>query len=87
MPEYDNTNSGALFRNDRKVKQNQPDHRGSMETQCEHCQKNTEFWLSAWIKTGKSGKFFSLALTPKEEQTEKEPAKDMPADFDEDIPF
>lgn len=90
MSDYDNTNSGALFRNKKKSNDRQPDHKGSMETKCSHCGKNTEFWLSAWIRSTKrtGEKFFSLALTEKEEQTEKEPAKDLPSEFnDNEIPF
>lgn len=61
--EYDNTNSGALFRNDRKQNENQPDHTGSINVE------GVDYWLSAWIKTSKDGKkkFFSLAVKPKDE--------------------
>ena len=96
MPDYDNTNSGTLFKNDRKTTNNQPDHKGSMEVKCQHCSKNSFFWLSAWIKTaGQAAKnpgsrFFSLALTDKEDQTQPEskPKETSHGEFaDDDIPF
>ena len=85
---YNNTNSGALFRNDRKEKDNQPDHRGEVEVKCPHCGKNSNFWLAAWIKTARTSgkKFFSLALTEKE-QTPAPQGDNMGGVVDEDIPI
>lgn len=57
---YDNTNSGALFKNDKKGVESRPDYNGSINVD------GTDYWLSAWIKEGKSGKFMSLAVKPKE---------------------
>ncbi len=87
MPEYDNTNSGALFRNKRKDTDKHPDYTGNVEIKCPHCEKNSEFWLSSWIrKTKKTGEvFMSLALTEREK---REPAKPMNAEFnDDEMPF
>lgn len=84
--EYDNTNTGVLFKNDRKENDRQPDYQGSINVD------GKEFYLSAWIKSGKNGKFMSLAIKPKEEQRRAPPAP-APAqrggfdDMSDDFPF
>lgn len=61
--QYDNTNRGTLFRNDRKETDNHPDYNGSINV------GGQEFWLSAWIKTsGKGTKFMSLSVKPKDQK-------------------
>jgi hypothetical protein len=89
VSDYDNTNSGAVFKNEKKTKDNQPDRTGSMETKCKSCGVNTEFWVSGWVKKSRAGKMFmSLAFTQKEEQSASSPASGAVSDdFDDDIPF
>lgn len=60
MPEYDNNMRGVLFQND-KVKDTQPDYKGSCEID------GRQYWLSGWKKLSKDGKsFLSLAIQEKE---------------------
>ncbi len=44
---YDNTNSGLLAKNDKQGNESRPDYRGSINVD------GREYWLSAWIKTGR----------------------------------
>ena len=74
---------GQLFRNKYKEKDNQPDHKGAFTTP-----DGKEWEVSAWIKEGRNGKFFSLSIQEpykKKESTDAPPPN--PDDFDDDIPF
>lgn len=53
-------NSGALFRNDKRDKETQPNYRGDLLVE------GIAFEISAWLKDGKNGKFMSLAVKRKE---------------------
>ena len=82
--QYDDTNRGVLFKNDRKEQDNHPDYKGSINVGGE------EFWLSAWIKEGQKGKFMSLSVKPKEDAPAKPaPKKQVVRDefADDSIPF
>ena len=61
MSNYDNTNRGVLFKNDRKEKDTHPNMKGSINVE------GVKYWVSAWTKEGQNGKFISLSLTPKEQ--------------------
>ena len=77
-------NSGVLFKNDKKESGNQPDYKGNITVD------GQSYWLSAWIKEGKSGKFMGLAVSPKEEANTSSPKKKPSSDFDDlhsDVPF
>jgi len=95
--EYDNSNSGALFKNKDKTAENPtwPDYNGSLQTTCGHCGRETHFWLSAWLKVAKQGalkgkSFMSVATEQKEKQASAPPPQHAPPQqegFDDDIPF
>lgn len=72
-------NSGALFKNERKESENHPSHTGSITV------AGVEYWLSAWVKEGTKGKYFSLSVKPKEAKPEQQ----APAPFVDggEIPF
>ncbi len=55
-------NSGVLFKNDKKDTEKHPDYKGNIMVD------GQEYWLSAWIKEGKTGKFMGLAVSPRDAQ-------------------
>ena len=93
MSNYDNTNRGVLFKNDRKEKDTHPNMKGSINVE------GVEYWVSAWTKEGQNGKFISLSLTPKEQtQTaaqavkqvappQRQQAATVVLDDDDNLPF
>ena len=87
MSEYDNTNRGVLFRNDKGDNPKRPDYTGKINV------NGVEAKLSAWVREGAKGKFLSVTATPVEvEEAPKPAAKPAPkpvADpaFDDDLPF
>ena len=55
-------NSGVLFKNENKDNEKKPDYKGNIMVD------GNEYWLSAWIKEGKTGKFMGLAVSPRDAQ-------------------
>ena len=53
---YDNTNTGAIFKNDKKA-DNHPDYKGKINV------KGEDFDIALWVKDGKNGKFFSAKIS------------------------
>ncbi len=63
MPERSGNGRGALFKNDRKTKDTQPDYKGEATV------GNEDYWLAAWINESEKGtKYMSLSFTPKDEK-------------------
>jgi hypothetical protein len=87
MPEYDDTNRGAIWPNDRMREGKQDPHfTGSLNAD------GREFWVSAWKRKpdAKAGSP-SLSFTVKAKDEQKAPNPNPPQvpqdDFDDDIPF
>ena len=74
-------NSGVLFRADKKDNDRAPDDKGNITV------GGQDYWLSAWIKEGKSGNFMGLAVAPKEPMKTSERSKSTSFDKGEDFPF
>ncbi len=68
----DNTNKGIIFKNDYKEKETHPDYKGKINVD------GTDKDIALWVKEGKKGKFFSVAIS--------EPyKKQMPEEVREEI--
>ena len=75
-------NSGVLFTNDKKDNERAPHYKGSIMV------NGVDYWLSAWVKQGKSGKFMGLAVSPKDTQQQApKPASKRVEDMDDSVPF
>lgn len=75
MSQYDNTNTGALFINDKGGNEKRPDRKGTLNVE------GVEYQISGWIREKKNGgeKFLSLKVERKNSQPE--PGRDRtPAD-------
>lgn len=86
---YDNTNSGSLFRNEKKERDTHPDARGEAEVMCPHCNNTVAFWLSAWTNVIKKGKRAGQKMQSiKFSLKDYEPVVQSNTEFTgEDIPF
>jgi hypothetical protein len=85
MPEYDDTNRGVLFKNAEKKTPKHPDYSGKLNVD------GREYFLDAWIKEGKSGKFMSVSVKEKTRPAAKpaqsaRPSRPAAAD-DDSCPF
>ena len=97
MSNFDNTNSGVLFKNKNKKKDTHADYNGTINV------NGKEYWLNAWIKeAGEKAenpgqKFFSLSVQEKKPKsggtakTNPESGPDGSSDktdfVDSEIPF
>lgn len=73
-------NSGLLFRNERKEQPSHADYEGTAMV------NGQEYWMNAWIKDGKKGKFMSFSFRPKATGSKPKEARKV-ADDDSPIPF
>ena len=78
-------NSGAIFKNDKKTADNQPDYRGKINVD------GKEWEISLWVREGQqAGKFFSAAIKEpwvKPEEPKQSANITSVIDEDDDLPF
>ena len=80
MSDYDDTNRGALFRNERKEAETHADYNGTLNV------NGQEFWINSWLKESKGGKkYMSLSIKPKDASASA-PAQKSTVSL-EDMPF
>ncbi|MGE5165320.1 MAG: hypothetical protein ACM3IH_15015 [Sphingobacteriales bacterium] len=96
MTQYDDSNRGQIWKNDRKEKDTHPDFKGSQNIVCPDCGKAHDYWVSAWKrKEGANPK--APALSWKSEQkdgqraaagTERTAARpSLKDEMNDEIPF
>lgn len=84
MPQYDNTNRGSIWKNDKKTKDTHADFTGSINVD------GTEYWLNGWLrKKGAPAKAPAMSFTvrPKSATIPKANLRDVQDDMDDQIPF
>jgi hypothetical protein len=78
MTQHNNENRGAIWKNDDKQTDNQPDFKGSLNV------NGVEYWVSAWKrKEGANQKSPALSFTikPKEQSTGQRTAPKKPNSY------
>jgi hypothetical protein len=72
-------NTGVLFKNNKKETDRHPDYTGNILL------SDGEYMVSAWVKDGKSGKFFSLSVKKKDQLSGT--VKNATSQNTNDLPF
>lgn len=88
MP-HDNTNRGAIWKNERKEQDTHPDFTGSLNVD------GVEYWVSAWRrKDDAAAKAPALSFSIKLKEAKAKPQREQPrtarrssAKMDDEIPF
>jgi hypothetical protein len=70
-------NSGAIFKNDKKLSANHPDYKGKVNV------NGKEMEVALWVKQGKNGSFFSASFS----EPYVAPAQNDPVVANDDLPF
>lgn len=82
MSNYDNTNRGQVWGNDKKETEKHPDFTGTLNVE------GVEYWVSAWKRkpdANPKAPSLSFSIKPKEERVQQ--AAPAIPDFDDAIPF
>ena len=78
MSNYDNTNSGVLFQNDKKGNEKAPDYKGKLNV------NGKDYELAGWLRDGKTGKFLSVKIQEPKQKTETSQKQESK---NSDLPF
>jgi hypothetical protein len=84
MSSYDNTNRGAIFKNDKKGNDKAPEYKGTINIE------GADYEIALWIQKSKDGSktFFSTSQKLKEVQPEVKAAESKTVEVEEtDLPF
>ena len=98
MTDYDNTNRGSIWKNDKKDTEKHPDFTGTLNV------NGVEFWVSAWKRKADASEktpALNFSVKPKEDRGNQSPREGAGNqnfssqgssggkfnDFDDDIPF
>jgi uncharacterized protein (DUF736 family) len=86
MSNYDNTNRGAIFKNNQKSSDKQPDYKGKINVD------GVDKQISLWVTTSKEGKkFFSVQISepyqPQQQAAKAAVSQSGDEDDDSGLPF
>lgn len=86
MADFDNTNRGSIWKNDKKETEKHPDFTGSLNV------NGVEFWVSAWKRRAdQPDKAPALSFSIKAKDEAAKPASNSKTDpmdgLEDDIPF
>jgi len=81
---YDETNRGAIWKNEKKETEKHPDFTGSLDVE------GVGYWVSAWKRkpgSSENAPALSFSIKLKEARKAPKPEQAVEPDFDDDIPF
>lgn len=84
MSNYDRTNRGAIWKNDKKEKDTHPDFKGDLNV------NGVEYWVSAWKRkpdANPKAPALSFSITPKQEQSVHQQISNAEDPFEDSVPF
>ena len=84
MSDYDNTNRGSIWPNDRKESDRHPDFTGSLDVE------GKQYWVSAWKRkpdANPKAPSLSFSIQAKDDVATKAPAAPAKDPLEDDIPF
>lgn len=84
MSDYDNTNRGSIWKNEKKETEKHPDFTGSINVE------GVEYWLSAWKRkpdANPKAPALSFSIKRKDVAPQQAQKKDSDEFFDDIVPF